>query len=71
MRPLPIDDDRKFHLVLRDWMERMDVTAYRLAKDRTFGVGEAPLRAWKAGEYVPSAEKSHRALMTLIEERRA
>ncbi len=68
----PLTDPRPFAEVLRDWMERHGLTAYRAAiilapvkgKGRT---GQVP--KWLAGT-PPAHERGMRALMTLHDEGR-
>lgn len=62
----PLDDPRPFAEVLRDWLARHDL---RQTADvaAVFGVGRSGLTRWLAGHPCP-AERSHRALMTLIDQ---
>jgi len=60
----PITDQRPFAEVLRHWMGRHDLTAYAAAK--VLPVSAVAIRKWLDGAPCP-AERSHRALMTLID----
>jgi len=62
----PLDDPRKFAEVLRDWLARHDL---RQTPETAaiFGAGRSTLTDWLAGRETPRGERSHRALMTLID----
>lgn len=64
----PIDDPRPFDKVLRDWLARHQLTVYAAAKK--LPATKAGIAKWLGGAPCP-AERSHRALMTLIDEGRA
>lgn len=70
LKMTPLDDPRPFPEVLRDWLARHDL---RQTPDTAaiFGAGRSTLTDWLAGRETPRGERSHRALMTLIDEGRA
>lgn len=63
----PHADPRAFADVLRDWMAQHDLTAYGAAK--VLPATKQSIAGWLAGRPCP-VERSHRALMTLIDEGR-
>lgn len=64
----PILDPRPFAEVLADWLGRRGLTAYSAAG--RLPATEEAIRKWLHGGACP-AERSHRALMTLMDEGRA
>lgn len=64
----PLDDPRPFAAVMRDFLARHKL---RQTPETAaiFGIGRAGLTKWLAGAYCP-VERSHRALMLLIDEGR-
>lgn len=65
----PIDDQRAFPEVLRDWLARHDLSHYAAAKKLGIAQGVTVSR-WAEGAPV-RYERAIRALMTLIDEGRA
>lgn len=63
----PINDPRPFAEVLADWMRRHGLTAY--AAGKVLPVSAVAIRKWLNGAPCP-AERSHRALMTLVDDGR-
>ena len=64
----PIDDPRPFAEVLRDWMDRHQLSAYAVAK--MIGAKQGvTVTGWLKGSSV-TYEPAIRALMTLVDEGR-
>lgn len=65
-----LDDPRPFAAVLRDFLGRHDL---RQTPETAalFGASRASLTNWLSGREAPRGERSHRALMLLIDEGRA
>lgn len=65
----PLDDPRPFAAVLRDFLGRHDLRQTTETAE-IFGASRASLTNWLAGRETPRGERSHRALMLLIDEGR-
>lgn len=59
--PNPVEDTRPFAEVLRDWLGRHNLTAYRAAK--TFGIGQGvTVSRWLAGAPIKHEVAMRRAM---------
>lgn len=70
LKMTPLDDPRPFAEVLRDFLARHHL---RQTPETAaiFDAGRSTLTDWLAARQTPRGERSHRALMTLIDEVRA
>jgi hypothetical protein len=70
LKMTPLDDPRPFAEVLRDFLARHNL---RQTPETAaiFDAGRSTLTDWLAARQTPRGERSHRALMTLIDEGRA
>ncbi len=70
LKMTPLDDPRPFAEVLRDFLARHHL---RQTPETAaiFDAGRSTLTDWLAARQTPRGERSHRALMTLIDEGRA
>lgn len=70
LKMTPLDDPRPFAEVLRDFLARHHL---RQTPETAaiFDAGRSTLTDWLAARQTPRGERSHRALMTLIDDGRA